>query len=59
MSCLYILEINPLPVVSFANIFSHSEDLSTACLFGGEGTPGRGVESEAGRGWHLDRKSVV
>ena len=25
MSCLYILEINPLLVVSFANIFSHSE----------------------------------
>jgi len=29
MSCLYILEINPLLVVSFAIIFSHSED----CLF--------------------------
>ena len=26
MSCLYILEINPLSVASFANIFSHSED---------------------------------
>ena len=25
MSCLYILKINPLSVVSFANIFSHSE----------------------------------
>ena len=25
-SCLYILEINPLSVVSFAIIFSHSED---------------------------------
>ena len=25
MSCLYILEINPLPDVSFAIIFSHSE----------------------------------
>ena len=25
MGCLYILEINPLPVVSFAIIFSHSE----------------------------------
>ena len=25
VSCLYILEINPLSVVSFANIFSHSE----------------------------------
>ena len=25
MSCFYILEINPLPVASFANIFSHSE----------------------------------
>ena len=29
MSCLYILEINPLTVVSFAIIFSHSE----GCLF--------------------------
>ena len=29
MSCLYILEINPLSVASFANMFSHSED----CLF--------------------------
>ena len=29
MSCLYILELNPLSVVSFANIFSHSE----GCLF--------------------------
>ena len=28
MSCLYILEVNPLSVASFANIFSHSE----ACL---------------------------
>ena len=28
-SCLYILEINPLSVDSFANIFSHSE----GCLF--------------------------
>ena len=25
MSCLYILEITPLSVVSFATIFSHSE----------------------------------
>ena len=29
MSCLYILEINLLSIVSFANIFSHSE----VCLF--------------------------
>ena len=29
MSCLYILDINPLLVVSFANRFSHSVD----CLF--------------------------
>ena len=29
MSCLCILEINPLSVASFANIFSHSVD----CLF--------------------------
>ena len=29
MRCLYILEINPISVVSFASIFSHSE----CCLF--------------------------
>jgi len=29
MSCLYILEINPLSLVSFLTIFSHSE----GCLF--------------------------
>ena len=29
MSCLYILKVNPLSVVSFAIIFSHSE----GCLF--------------------------
>ena len=29
ISCLYILEINPLSVASFAIIFSHSE----GCLF--------------------------
>ena len=29
MSCLYVLEINPLSVVSFAIIFSQSE----GCLF--------------------------
>ena len=29
MSCLYVLVINPLSVVSFASIFSHSE----GCLF--------------------------
>ena len=29
ISCLYILEINPLSVVSFAILFSHSE----GCLF--------------------------
>ena len=29
VSCLFILEINSLPVASFANIFSHSE----GCLF--------------------------
>ena len=29
MSCLYIVEINPLSVVSFAIVFSHSE----GCLF--------------------------
>ena len=29
MSCLYVLEINPLSVVSFAIVFSYSE----GCLF--------------------------
>ena len=29
MCCLYILEINPLSVASFASIFSHSE----GCLY--------------------------
>ena len=29
MSCLYTLEINPLSIASFANIFSHYE----GCLF--------------------------
>ena len=29
MNCLYILEINPLSVISFENTFSHSE----GCLF--------------------------
>ena len=29
MSCLYILEINPLSITLFANIFSHS----VGCLF--------------------------
>ena len=29
MSCLYVLEINPLSLASFANIFSHS----VGCLF--------------------------
>ena len=32
MSCLYILEINPLSVVSFAIIFSHSESCFSPCL---------------------------
>ena len=26
MSCLYMLDVNPLLVISFANIFSHSVD---------------------------------
>ena len=32
MRCLYILEINPLSVVSFAIIFSHSEGCLSSCL---------------------------
>ena len=32
VSCLYILEINPLSVDSFANIFSHSEAVFSSCL---------------------------
>ena len=33
MSCLYILEINPFSVPSFANIFSHSESCLSSCLW--------------------------
>ena len=33
-SCLYILEINPLSVDSFANIFSHSEGCLLILLIG-------------------------
>ena len=33
MSCLYILEVNPLSVVSFALIFSHSEGCHLAYSF--------------------------
>ena len=32
MSSLKILEINPLSVASFANIFSHSEVVFSSCL---------------------------
>ena len=32
MSCLYVWEINPLSVVSFAIIFSHSEVVFSPCL---------------------------
>ena len=34
MSYLYILEINPLLVASFANIFSHSEGFSFHLVYG-------------------------
>ena len=34
MSCLYILEINPLSVASFANIFSHSEGCLSCLVYG-------------------------
>ena len=33
MSCLYILEINPLSVVPLAAIFSHSEENVFSTLF--------------------------
>ena len=34
MSCLYMLEINPLSVASFVNIFSHPEcSLFLSCLW--------------------------
>ena len=51
MSCLYILEINPLSVVSFAIFSSHSE----VCLFTlleGNGTPLQysGLENPVDRG---------
>ena len=32
MSCFYLLEVNPLSVVSFATIFSHSEVVFSPCL---------------------------
>ena len=32
MSCLYILEVNPLSVVSFAIVFSHSKAVCLPCL---------------------------
>ena len=32
MNCLYILEISPLSVVSFAILFSHSERVFSPCL---------------------------
>ena len=32
ISCLYILGINPLSVVSFAIIVSHSEGVFSSCL---------------------------
>ena len=32
MSCLYILEMNPLSIVSFAIIFSHSESFPFTLL---------------------------
>ena len=32
MSCLYILEVNPLSVVSFATIFPHSESCLSTLL---------------------------
>ena len=34
MSCLYILEINPLSVASFVNIFSHSEGYLFHLVYG-------------------------
>ena len=33
MSCLYILEINPSSVASFANIFSHLRVVFSSCLW--------------------------
>ena len=41
MSCLYILEINPLSVVSFAIIFSHSK-----------GWEEKGMTEDEMAGWH-------
>ena len=42
MSCLYMLEINPLSVASFTNIFSHSvgclSDIRSSFLFDGMAT---------------------
>ena len=41
MNCLYILEINPLSVVSFAIIFSHSK-----------GWEEKGMTEDEMAGWH-------
>ena len=51
-SCLHILEINPLPLVSFAIIFSHSED----CCWGPATTGSRGTWRRNGVGkWFRER----
>ena len=46
MSCLYIFEINPLSVASFAIIFSHSE----GCLFN-KGASSQGYGFSCGHVW--------
>ena len=52
MSCLHILEINPLSVVSFAIIFSHSE----GCCRGPAPTGSRGTWRRNGVGkWFRER----
>ena len=33
MSCFYILEMNPLLVTPFANVFSHSVDCFSFCFW--------------------------
>ena len=46
MSCLYILDVNPLPVTSFADVFSHLAGCPSASLphpaslLGGRGSSG-------------------
>ena len=59
MSSLYILEINPLSVVSFAIIFSHSE-VYLLCLFIVAFAAQKLIreEQDGGRGGRLESEGI-